>query len=165
MFVPMAAAGWSTEQSKMKIRSVGTNWSFCLQTCCMQSPNHLFFSVCLLNHLLSLILLIPSILEAQLSTVEQQNKDGTARHSVSMRLYLNPSCTIIVSHFPLPTNFKRSVNMINAHWILFHLMRITVWTCLYFLAVTSEPQPYAKEWVCNHHDDYHCIIVSAVLTN
>ena len=126
----MAAAGWSTEQTKTKIRSVGRIGRF---TCDYVACKAITFAACLLNHLLSSSPVIPSILKAQLSTVEQQNKDRTAHHSVSERLYSNPSCAIIVTYLPIAREFQKVVWTLK-HWIRFCQMRIlmciTVWTRL-----------------------------------
>ena len=90
-----------------------TDWSFYLQLRRIQSDNRLF-ARCLLNHLLSSSPVITLILKAQLSTVEQQNMDRTAHRSVSIGLYSNPSCAIIL-HTSLSRISKGSVNAINAH--------------------------------------------------
>ena len=63
--------------------------------------------MCLLNHLLSPAPVFPLILKSQLSTVEQQNKDRTARHSISVQLYSNPSCAIIVTNLPIAQEFQK----------------------------------------------------------
>ena len=92
-----------TDQDENKVS--WTDWSFYLRLRRMQSDNRLPS----LNHLLSSSPVIPSIIKAQLSTVEQQNKDRTAHHSASVRLYSNPSCAIIVTYLPIASEFQKVV--------------------------------------------------------
>ena len=116
------------DRPKQKLRSVGRNWSFYLWLCHMQNDNHLF---CRLSSQSSAIPspAIPSILEVQLNTVEQQNKDRTARHSVSIRLYSNPSCAIIVTY--LPIKFQKVVWTRSSHIrCALNSFPPDVWTCL-----------------------------------
>ena len=110
-----------TDQDKNKIS--WKEWSFYLWLCHMQNDNHLF------RRLSSQSSAIPSILEVQLSTVEQQNKDRTARHSVSIRLYSNPSCAIIVTY--LPIKFQKVVWTRSSHIrCALNSFPPDVWTCL-----------------------------------
>ena len=83
MFVPMAAEGWSTEQTKSEIMSIRQIGRFTCEYVACKAIIVFFRRLSSQSPAIPLPV-VPSIFKAQLSTAEQQNKDITAHHSVSI---------------------------------------------------------------------------------
>ena len=99
---------WLQQVGAQKIRSVGRIGRFTCEYVACKAIIVFFHRVSSQSSAIPSSV-IPSILKTQLSAVEQQNKDRTAHHSVSVRHYSNSRCTIIVTYFPIALEFQKVV--------------------------------------------------------